>query len=177
MEILILAGSPRRNSNSNQLVKQFVQGAQERGHKVFLFDAAHANVHPCIACNKCGMDGPCIFKDDFEIVREHLIPADMVVFATPMYYFGISAQLKTVIDRFYAINGKIHGRKKSALLMTYADTATRKAEPIGTYFDVLWKYLGWQESGRIIAPGVWIEGDISHTSYLGQALELGRSLE
>ena len=59
---------------------------------------------------------------NFNYVRENLVDSDMVVFATPMYYFGISAQIKTVIDRFYAINGKIHIPKKTALIMTYADT-------------------------------------------------------
>lgn len=63
-------------------------------------------------------------------MRKNIVDADMVVFATPMYYFGISAQLKAVIDRFYAINGQIHTPKKSALIMTYADTSAKEAEPI-----------------------------------------------
>lgn len=111
MKILVLTGSPRKGGNSNTLADNFIRGAEEAGHQVFRFDAAFKEVHPCIGCNKCGMNGPCIFKDDFEFVRQHIVDADMVVFATPMYYFGISAQLKAVIDRFYAINGQIHRPK------------------------------------------------------------------
>lgn len=176
MDILVLAGSPRKNGNSNFLASEFMRGAKEAGHKVFLFDAAQKEVHPCIACNSCGMDGPCVFQDDFEIVRKHIIPADMVVFATPMYYFGISSQLKAVVDRFYAINGQIHVPKKAALLMTYANTAKSQAQPISSHYDTLLDYLGWSDAGRVIAPGVWTEGSIKSTSYPQQAYLLGKNL-
>ena len=174
MDILILTGSPRKDGNSNFLAAEFMRGAQEAGHKTFRFDAAEANVHPCIACNACGMNGPCIFQDDFETVRRQIVPADMVVFATPMYYFGLSAQLKAVIDRFYAINGQIHVPKKAALLMTYANTAASQATPIASHYDTLLDYLGWTDSGRVIAPGVWPAGAIKSTSYPQMAYELGK---
>lgn len=177
MDILVLTGSPRKNGNSIFLAEEFMRGAREAGHRVFHFDAAKANVHPCIACNACGMDGPCVFKDDFETVRRQIIPADMVVFATPMYYFGISAQLKAVIDRFYAINGKIHVPKKAALLMTYANTAAGQAQPIASHYDTLLDYLGWSDSGRVIAPGVWTAGSIKSTRYPQMAYELGKNAE
>ena len=176
MRILVLTGSPRKNSNSGILADNFTRGAKEAGHDVFIFNAASSDVHTCIACNSCGMDGPCVFKDDFEIVREHIIPADLVVFATPMYYFGMSAQLKAVIDRFYAINGKIHVPKKAVLLMTYANSSERDASPILTHYEVLLDYLGWTDAGRVIAPGVWTAGSISRTSFPQQAYELGKSL-
>ena len=175
-KIVVITGSPRKNGNSAHLASRFIDGATEAGHSVTRFDAAQSKVHPCIACNSCGMDGPCIFKDDFETVREHIIPADMVVFATPMYYFGISAQLKAVIDRFYAINGQIHVPKKAALLMTYANTAAEQAAPIAAHYDVLLDYLGWQDAGRVIASGVWTEGSVKGTPYPEAAWRLGRSL-
>ena len=176
MNILVLTGSPRKNGNSAVLAAQFIKGAEEAGHTVTRFDAAFRNVHPCTACNSCGMDGPCVFQDDFQFVREHIIPADMVAFATPMYYFGFSSQLKAVIDRFYAINGSIHVAKKAVLLMTYANTSAREASPILTHYDVLLEYMGWTEAGRVIAPGVWPAGSVNGTEYPRQAYELGRKL-
>lgn len=174
MDILVLTGSPRKDGNSSFLAEEFIRGAREAGHKTYRFDAAEASVHPCIACNSCGMDGPCVFDDDFEIVRNRIIPADMVVFATPMYYFGVSSQLKAVIDRFYAINGQIHVPKKAALLMTYANTAPSQAQPIASHYDTLIDYLGWSDAGRVIAPGVWTAGSIKSTSYPQKAYELGK---
>ena len=70
MKILVLTGSPRKNGNSNTLAEHFIKGAKEAGHTVVRFDAATKNVHPCIACNRCGMDGDCVFQDDFNFVRE-----------------------------------------------------------------------------------------------------------
>ena len=176
MKILVLTGSPRKNGNSSTLADNFIKGAEEAGHTVVRFDAAFKKVHPCIACNKCGMDGPCIFKDDFDFVRENIVDADAVVFATPMYYFGISAQLKAVIDRFYAINGKIHRPKKAVLLMTYANSAASEAEPIKKHYEVLLNYLGWQDAGQVIASGVWPVGAIKNTDYPQKAYELGKRI-
>lgn len=176
MKILVLTGSPRKNSNSGTLAGAFIKGAREAGHEVVRFDAAASNVHACVACNSCGMDGPCVFADDFETVREHIIPADVVVFATPMYYFDMSSQLKAVIDRFYAINGKIHVSKKAVLLMTYANTSPRDASPMLTHYEVLLDYLGWQDAGRVVASGVWPAGAIKNTSFPEQAYQLGKSL-
>lgn len=176
MKILILTGSPRKNGNSATLADHFTKGAKEAGHEVVRFDAAFKKVHPCIACDSCGMNGPCVFKDDFEFVRRHIVDAGCVVFASPMYYFGISAQLKAVIDRFYAINGSIHAPKKAVLLMTYANTAASEAVPIKSHYDVLLKYLGWTDAGQVIASGVWPVGAIRHTRYPEQAYRLGKTI-
>ena len=191
MKIVVLTGSPRKNGNSAYLAEQFIKGAEEKGHEVFRFDCAFKQVEPCRACNRCGMDGPCIFNDDFQELRPHLIEADMVVFATPMYYFSISAQMKRVIDRFYAINGQIKGarkkaaflmtyadtaKKEAAFLMTYADTAKKEAEPMLVHYHTLMDYLGWTSVGEVAASGVWTAGSVRNTDYPQQAYQLGKSL-
>lgn len=177
MKIVVLTGSPRKNGNSAYLAEQFIKGAEEKGHDVFRFDCAFKQVEPCRACNRCGMDGPCVFKDDFQELRSHLIDADMVVFATPMYYFGISAQMKRVIDRFYAINGQIKGvSKKAVFLMTYADTSRKEAEPMLVHYHTLMDYLGWTSVGEVVASGVWTAGSVRNTDYPQQAYQLGKSL-
>ncbi len=177
MNILMLTGSPRRHGNTSTMADAFARGAREAGHTVYRFDAAFKNVHPCTACNSCGMDGPCVFADDFAFVREHILEADMVVLVSPMYYFGFSAQLKRVIDRFYAISSRLHTPKKAALLMAYADTNKRKENCVLTHYNVLLDYLGWIDAGHIIAPGMWPAGAIKGSAYLDQAYRLGRSLQ
>lgn len=177
MKIVVLTGSPRANGNSAYLAEQFIKGAQEKGHEIYRFDCAFKHVEPCRACNRCGMNGTCIFNDDFLELRPKLIEANMVVFASPMYYFGISAQMKRVIDRFYAINGQIKGApKKAAFLMTYADTAAREAEPMLVHYRMLMDYLGWTSVGEVVAPGVWTAGSVRNTDYPQQAYRLGKSL-
>lgn len=177
MKIVLLTGSPRRSGNTNHLADQFTRGAQEAGHEVFRFDAAANNVKPCLGCNHCGMEGPCVHKDDFSLVlRPALEKADMVVFCSPMYYFGFSAQIKTVIDRFYALNGTLHSPRKAAFLMAYANMSAKDAEAMTSHYRTIVDYMGWDDVGNVIAPGIWTAGSIKGTQYASKAYELGKNL-
>lgn len=176
MKVLVLTGSPRKNGNSNTLAERFIQGAKEAGHDITRFDSAFKNVNPCTACNDCGMNGDCVQKDDFLSVRPALLEADLVAFATPMYYFGMSAQLKAVIDRFYSVSSRLHGGKRAVLMMTYANSAASEAVPIHSHYEVLLRYLDWTDAGRVIAPGVWPVGAINRTPFPEQAYQLGKSI-
>ena len=98
MTIIVLMGSPNRNGSTGMLVENFKKGAEESGHSVEVIDVCHANIHPCTGCVKCGYEGPCVQNDDVEQIRKKLLDSDMVVFATPLYYYGMTAQLKTVVE-------------------------------------------------------------------------------
>lgn len=176
MKIFVLTGSPRKVGNSATLADNFIKGAEQAGHQVIRFDTAFKNVHPCIACNMCrNKKEPCVFKDDFQFVREHIVNADVVVFATPVYYFGMSAQLKTTIDRFYSIED-IMKPKKTVLLLSLADTNPQTAEPTILNYKAIVDYLGWQDVGKVIAYGVWPEGAVNSTEYTQKAYELGKNI-
>ena len=177
MKIVVLTGSPRKNSNTGYMADRFIAGATEAGHEVFKFDCARSDVSGCIGCNHCNMNGPCIYDDDFSKLRPKLIEADLVAFVSPMYYFGFSSQLKRVIDRFYAINGQIKGvSKKAVFMMAYADTSKSEAEAMTAHYKTLIKYLGWKDAGMVIAPGVWTPGSIKNTKYGEDAYKLGKSI-
>lgn len=89
----------------------------------------------------------------------------------------MSAQMKRVIDRFYAINGQIKGAsKKAAFLMTYADTSAKEAEPMLVHYRTLTDYLGWNSVGEVVAAGVWTAGSVRNTEYGEQAYQLGKSV-
>ena len=177
MKIVVLTGSPRKNVNTNIMATRFIEGATEAGHEVFRFDCAHQDIAPCIGCNHCNMNGPCIYDDAFTPLRAKLIEADLVAFVSPMYYFGFSAQLKRVIDRFYAINGTIKGAsKKSVFLMAYADNSKAEAEAMTMHYKTLIRYLGWKDAGMVIAPGVWTAGSVKNTKYVEEAYQLGKKI-
>jgi multimeric flavodoxin WrbA len=78
------------------------------------------NIHPCTGCVRCGYEGPCVQKDDVETIRAKLLKCDMVVFATPLYDYGMSAQLKAVVDRFCAYNNRLNSRRLKTALLTVA---------------------------------------------------------
>ena len=114
---MVLEGSPNKLGSSNMLADEFIRGAQEAGHTVQVIDAAHSDIHPCTGCIHCAYMGPCVQKNDVERFRDEILDADMMVFVTPLYYYGMSAQLKTLIHRFCAFNSSIQRKHmKSAML-------------------------------------------------------------
>ena len=144
MKIVILAGSPNRKGSSHLLADCFRQGAEEAGHTVEIIDAAYADIHPCTGCIHCGYEGPCAQKDGMERIRPAILGADMLVFATPLYYYGMSAQLKTLIDRFCAFNGSIQRRHmKSALLAAAWNDDSWTFEALEAHYKTLVRYLGF----------------------------------
>ncbi len=104
MKILVLNGSPRPNGNTAGMVKTFQQAAEEQGHQVKVFSVCTMNIKGCLACEYCHGKGhgQCVQKDDMQEIYAELADTEMIVLATPIYYHGISGQLKCVIDRFYS---------------------------------------------------------------------------
>lgn len=176
MKIFVITGSPRKEGNSNILTESFIKGAKEKGHTVTRFDSAFKKVHPCIACEKCKPSTKCVFDDDFEAIKNEIIEADMIVFASPVYYYAMSAQIKTTIDRFYSIDEKLHSNKKAAVILAYADSAIETANLVLGNFKGMFEFLGWNNVQNIIAPSLWSMGDVNNTDFVQKAYEFGKSL-
>lgn len=177
MKVLIITGSAHKNGTTACLTEQFIKGAEEAGHDIFCFDAANKDVHPCIACEKCHENASaCIFKDDMQELNPHLIEADAIVFVSPIYYYDISAQLKAVIDRFYANDAVLHGNKKAVLMVAMADDSIETAKGALETFNGMTKYLEWDIAGTVAAVNCMTSEMIKNTDYPKQAYELGRSL-
>ncbi len=177
MKITILMGSPNRNGSTSILVNEFKRGAEEAGHSCEVIDVCHANIHPCIGCVACGYEGPCVQKDDVEIIRKNLLASDMVVFATPLYYYGMSAQLKTVVDRFCAYNGSLNGRHlKSALLTVAWNADDWTFEALASHYKTLVRYINFDDKGMILGYGCGSPGMTKRSGYPDEAYRLGKSL-
>ena len=177
MKIIVLEGSPNRKGSSNLLAEHFIRGAEEAGHSVEIIDAAHANLHPCTGCIHCGYEGPCIQKDDMERFRRQILEADMMVFVTPLYYYGMSAQLKVLVDRFCAINSSIiRKHMKSALLAAAWNADNWTFEALESHYQTLVKYLHFNDQGMVLGYGCGTPSMTARSPYPGQAYELGRQL-
>ena len=177
MNILIIESSPHKKGSSNLLAEQFMKGAKEAGHQASVFDAARANLHPCLGCEACGMSGPCCQKDDMARLKEQILCTDMMVFVTPLYYFGMSAQLKMVIDRFYSFNGALTGKHlKTALIVAAWDAKEWTMQDIQSHYETLCGYLNFQDQGQILGYGCGTVSMTKGTRYPKQAYELGKSL-
>ena len=175
MKIVVITGSPHRNGTSAYLTDEFIRGAKEAGHEIERFDGAFLKVHPCIACEKChtGSTG-CVFKDDMLAIHEALIGADAVVLSSHIYYYGINAQLKTILDRVYARNEEIRHGKQAALLLTMADDITESAESSEVWFRNYTKYMDWENAGVISAINSWTKDALLKTDFPEKAYQLGK---
>ena len=177
MKIVILMGSPNRNGSTNILVENFIKGAIEAGHQTEVIDVCHADIHPCTGCVACGYEGPCVQKDDVEMIRQKLLASDMVVFATPLYYYGMTAQLKTVVDRFCAYNSSLNSRRlKSALLTVAWNADDWTFDALEAHYKTLVRYINFEDQGMVLGYGCGSPGMTGRSRYPREAYQLGKRL-
>ena len=178
MNIVILQGSPNRDGSTALLAEEFARGARQAGHEVGRIDVAHADVHPCRGCVACGYGArPCVQRDGMAAITERILGADMLALATPLYYYGMTAQLKTVIDRFCSDNSAISGRRLDAVLLADAWNADDWTfDALVAHYETLCRYLGMRDRGRVLGYGCGTPGMTRASRHLREAFELGASL-
>ena len=177
MKIIVLQGSPNTNGSTALLSKEFARGARETGHEVDIVDVAALDMAPCTGCVACGYEGPCALSDGFDALRQKILSADMLVFATPLYYYGMTAQLKAAVDRFCSANSSITRRRlKSALLAVAWNSDDWTFDALEAHYNTLVRYLRLQDCGRVLGAGCGTPGMTARSGYPGQAYQLGRSL-
>jgi putative NADPH-quinone reductase len=177
MKITILMGSPNRKGSTHLLAESFKRGAEEAGHTCEVIDVCRADLHPCIGCVRCGYEGPCAQKDDMEAIRGKLLRSDMVVFATPLYYYGMSAQLKALVDRFCAFNSSLNRRHlKSALLAVAWNADDWTFETLTAHYKTLVRYIRFEDEGMVLGYGCGTPEMTERSGYPEQAYQLGKRL-
>ncbi len=177
MKIVIIKGSPHKKGSSNMLAEQFIKGAQDAGHTIIEMDAAHMDIRPCLGCEHCGMNGECVHKDDNRIIRDALLGSDMVVFVTPIYYFGMSAQLKMVIDRFYSYTTRLSGKGLKAALIAAAWDSDEDVMPyLSEHYKKLCRYMNFTDCGQILGTGCGDPSMTKNSRHIEEAYRLGKSL-
>lgn len=175
-KVLILSSSPRRGGNSDMLCDQFMLGAQEAGNqteKIFLKDK---NINYCMGCGACQKSGSCVQKDDMNEILDKLVEADVIVMATPVYFYSMSAQMKTLIDRACPRYTEI-SNKKFYIIATAADGSKDALDETITGFRGFFRCLDNPEEAAIIAGlGAWKIGDIKGHPAMKQAYETGKNI-
>ncbi|MCL2123951.1 MAG: flavodoxin family protein [Desulfovibrionaceae bacterium] len=175
--IVVLSGSPRKDGNTVRLTEAFVEGAEAAGKDISLFSVAGLQIGGCRGCGHCFKSpGVCIQDDDMPPVIDALSKADALVLTSPVYYFGVTAQLKLAIDRFFALYTKGMPVKRAALIMTCGETSNAAALSSISMFRQICAAFKWEEAGIIIAPGLHNPGEIEGRDELEQAKRLGKSI-
>jgi multimeric flavodoxin WrbA len=181
MKILILKGSPREKGNSSVLADQVAAGAKKAGAEVESISLHGLDLRPCDGCDFCKETGACVLKDDMQPLYAKLLSADALVLASPIYWFTYSAQLKTCIDRWYALwNFKPEAFKDKpvGILLTYGDSDLYTSGAINAIhtFETMFRFLQADIVG-------WVYGSLSdvgdaekHPELMQQAYQLGEKL-
>ena len=177
MNVLILQASPNLRGSTAILADEFARGAREAGHTVTRVDVDRLDIAPCTGCVACGYEGPCVQSDDMDRLRSQILASDMLVLATPLYYYGMTAQLKTVIDRFCSANSSITRKRLRSALLTVAWNADNWTfDALEAHYSTLVRYLSWRDCGRVLGYGCGSTGMTRASSYPRKAYELGCSL-
>ncbi len=177
MNILILQGSPNTDGSTALLCEQFARGASDAGHNVTRIDVAEIGFSPCTGCVTCGYGGPCTLHDGFDDIRAQILASDMIVLATPLYYYGMTAQLKACIDRFCSANPSITGKcLDSALIAVAWNADSWTFDALEAHYDTLVRYLRWNDRGRILGKGCGTPSMTNRSRFMKEAYDLGRFL-
>lgn len=176
-KVLILSGSPRKGGNSDTLCDSFMRGAQEAGHDVEKIWVQGKRVAPCLACYYCkDHSGECAVKDDMGEILGKMLAADVIVLASPVYFYSISAQLKAVIDRTVARWLEFRG-KEFYYIMTAAEDSDTVMDCTLECMRGLAECLdGSVERGVVYGKGVYERGAIEGHPAMAQAFEMGRGV-
>lgn len=177
--ILVLTGSPRKGGNSDKLADAFIVGAQQAGHRIVKYITADKKIKGCIDCKTCFSKGvPCSIPDDFNELAPLLEQADMVVFATPLYWFSFPTQLKAAIDKLFSffIGKRALKITGCILLVCGGEKDESNYEGIVKSYRLIARFLNWQDRGIVIVPGLHDKNDILKTDGLKRAEELGENI-
>ena len=166
MKITVITSSPHKNGSSNLLASSFIRGAEEKGHAVTVFDAGHSMLNPCIGCGRC-----------WEILRDLVLSSDMMVLVTPLYYYGFSAQMKAVIDRWYSYTTRLSSKHmKTALIVAAWDSNDWTMKDIEHHYLTLCRYMNFENVGMILGTGCGSPEMTRGTEFPEKTYRLGKSL-
>lgn len=175
--IVVLVGSNRRNGNTDLLAKAFAEGAS-KNNIVELVSVADYKVNPCIGCNSCFTreGNKCFQDDDMPKIYEKLRNADMVVISSPVYFYGISAQLKSIVDRLHTPMRNEFKIKKLALILVGAATLPELFDSIKLQYQLVLNFFKLEDAGMILVSGAKDKGDVKKSEAIKQAYDLGLSV-
>lgn len=178
-KVLILSSSPRRGGNSDTLCDEFMRGTMEAGNeaeKIFLRDKT---IHYCTGCSVCSQyQKPCPQKDDAAEIISKMLAADVIVLATPVYFYAMSAQLKTMLDRCCGLYTEM--KNKEFYFLASAAEGEEGIASLERVFDNLMGFIDCLENpvvrGKVLATDVWHVGEIKGNPALEEAYEMGKQI-
>ena len=175
-KVLILSGSPRKNGNSDLLCDEFARGAMEAGHEVEKIRVAEKKIGYCRACYACRGTGVCAIKDDMTEVLQKMIDADVLVLASPVYFYSIDAQMKALLDRTLPQWTKLDNKEFYYIMTAAEDSDTVMDCTLECFRGFAVCLNGAKEMGVLYGKGVYEAEAVKNTQYMQQAYEIGKGV-
>ena len=177
-KVLILPGSPRKNGNSDLLCDEFMKGAIEAGHQVEKIRVAEKKIAPCTGCYFCKEHGGrCALNDDMGELLQKIIDCDVLVLSSPVYFYSICAQLKTVIDRTVARWTEIANKDLYYIMTAAEEDEDTMDGTLACFHGFAMCIDGYEEKGTLYGKGVYEKGEVVYREELMQiAYEMGNSI-
>lgn len=174
-KVLIVSASPRKGGNSELLCDQFMRGAAEAGHQAEKVVLRDKKLNYCVACEACqGNGGTCVHKDDMAEILDKMIRADVIVMATPVYFYTMNGQMKTLIDRTYARYTDINNKEMYFIMTAAVGRKDLLERTLKGFRGFTFCLGGIKEKGVIYGTGAWNAGDIKKSSAMAEAYEMGK---
>lgn len=176
-KVLILEGSPRPNGNSCILSGKFARGAEEAGHSVETVMVSRKKLSGCLGCNACYRNGgTCVQKDNMEEIRAKMLEADVIVLASPIYFYSMTAQMKTLIDRTYAFFNQLAGKTFYFIVTCAATDASFTETMLASLRGFTCCVPEAKEGGVVLGIGAMEVGEIRTSAAMQQAYEMGKNV-
>ena len=175
-KVLIISGSPRKGGNSDKLCDRFADGARDAGNDVTKLSLADRRVGFCTGCNCCGQTHRCIIDDDVPEIIGRMMTSDVIVMASPVYFYSVDAQIKALIDRSVSVWTVMKDKVFYFIMTSAEDSETVMDCTLECFRGFISCITGSTEGGVIFAKGVHSRGEIDGTDYMQQAYDMGRSV-
>ncbi len=176
-KVVVISTSLRANSNSASLAEQFAKGAKDAGHEATLISLKGKNIGFCMGCLACQKTGSCVLRDDAIQITEKVLNADVIAWATPIYYYEMSGQMKTLIDRMNSMFPKDYKFRDIYFLASAAENEgyapERAISGLQGWIDC---YEQAELKGTVFCGGVDAPGEIAGNAKLNEAYEMGRNV-
>lgn len=180
MKILILHGSARRNGVTGQLADEFARGAKDAKHKVSKIELKEKEIKDCMGCGACQKNGGnCVQKDDMSAIYKEMLNSDVIVFASPVYFYTWTSLMKRVLDRTFAVEYLLVNKK----FFLISSGAAPEEKYMQTMFDSYHQYIscfkgeGNEDGGCLMAYGMNLPTDIQNTEYMKKAYDMGNKIK
>lgn len=174
--VLVISGSYRKGGNSDTLCDEFIKGATASGNNIEKINLREKKIEFCTGCYACQNTGKCIQKDDVQEILDKMEKADVIVMATPIYFYTMCGQMKTLIDRTVSVYGHMSNKDMYFIMTAFDSNKNNFMRTLEEFRGFMDCYSDFREKGVLFGTGVYEIGAVKNTPHMKQAYDMGKNI-